>query len=577
MPGYTLSNKYQLRENEKAMQVISVLVIYASIVNLSFGVLFVFNRMKFSLYWANIFGVMLSLINAQYGICIILLTALSNGRVWDDIKKLLRRRLRYIGSTLETGKISSRENEKKVTNTRGKANELGMGPIVWCAYFVEIVLYSGTLLLAPIIFYVMHNLPTFHPNLVRLFAVNLVFIYPFAISRFILALYESSLEFMWEWPATLTGILFERLFATIMAASYESVHYRWFFIFLTFLGVAFAGLMGCFFVLGVISPSFAGMLGVVGSTSAATATLAALRINRQKIRKIPMPGYTLTNKYQLRENEKAMQVCALDHAVKRNVESACLGRCEKDAQETLESELYLGASTEDYFSQLDSQWDPIPMPLLVFSFFRGWVFAMMPTNLVMILFERWYATVKAGSYETNYHEGLFALLAAGGLLFAFVMSLLVTYNVLVMAYGLVLAMLVTLAGGVVISLLVEMAAFFNLSFISFFALNRYEWLSWYWRNIFGMLTSLWSVIFALTMTFFAPISTKRLYKLTKSILLRDWRKLRPLPEPSCVDDLPQIEKKVMNSRGKEIYLGAKQEDYFHQLTAQWHLPPLRPQ
>ncbi|CAJ0566487.1 unnamed protein product, partial [Mesorhabditis spiculigera] len=460
----------------------------------------------------------------------------------------------------------------------------------------------------------MHNLPTFHPNLVRLFAVNLVFIYPFAISRLILALYESSLEFMWEWPATLTGILFERLFATIMAASYESVHYRWFFIFLTFLGVAFAGLMGCFFVLGIISPSFAGMLGVVGSTSAATATLAALRINRQKIRKIPMPGYTLTNKYQLRENEKAMQVCALDHAVKRNVESACLGRCEKDAQETLESELYLGASTEDYFSQLDSQWDPIPLPLLVFSFFRGWVFAMMPTNLVMILFERWYATVKAGSYETNYHEGFFALLAAGGLLFAFLMSLLVTYNVLVMAYGLVLAMLVTLAGGVstlvtirinekkiralptpgytlskryqlreneqameVISLLVEIAAFFNLSFISFFALNRYEWLSWYWRNIFGMLTSLWSVIFALTMTFFAPISTKRLYKLTKSILLRDWRKLRPLPEPSCVDDLPQIEKKVMNSRGKEIYLGAKQEDYFHQLTAQWHLPPLRPQ
>ncbi|CAJ0566486.1 unnamed protein product, partial [Mesorhabditis spiculigera] len=324
-------------------------------------------------------------------------------------------------------------------------DELEMWTIIRCGYAIEIVLYVVSLLLLPVILYVMDALPTFHPNLARWIEAPLLYLIPFSVARIILVSYESEIEFAWEWmepqptaiivcsvvrglmyalmPTTLAGLLFERMFATVFAASYESVHYRGFFILLTTLGFLFCGLISALFVFNIMSPGFAAALGSVGSTAIAIATLVAVRINRQKIRKLPMPGYTLSNKYQLRENEKAMRVISVlvVYASIVNLSFGVLfvfnrmefslywanifgvmlslinaqygiciilltalsnGRVWDDIKKllrrrlryigsTLETgkissrgggnetkELYLGAKTEDYFSQLDSQWHP---------------------------------------------------------------------------------------------------------------------------------------------------------------------------------------------------------------------------
>ncbi|CAJ0576812.1 unnamed protein product, partial [Mesorhabditis spiculigera] len=173
------------------------------------------------------------------------------------------------------------------------AEEDGLMTFVWVGYAVEAGFAVVTMIFCiPMTMHILTTSSAYHPNVTKLYYVNILYAYLFMLSRIPLAYYELNYEFRWliedppAWlcvasqlrtnhlailPATLTGILLERVAATALAATYEVQYYP----------RAFNGAQ------------------------------VVMRINERKRTKLSQSVYSLSRRYQITENVKALRVLNL--------------------------------------------------------------------------------------------------------------------------------------------------------------------------------------------------------------------------------------------------------------------------
>ncbi|CAJ0561898.1 unnamed protein product, partial [Mesorhabditis spiculigera] len=157
-------------------------------------------------------------------------------------------------------------------------------------------------------------------------------IYGFGISRFVLAYYEQVGEFgkIYEDPpipmlagSLLFGtmivmvptifffVLIERIVATVNAPTYETCYYPQFFMALRFVGVIFALFISILYTFNFLSPGICAWIGLIATVITGVLALVITYINEKQNRLLYLLGYTLSHRYQLTENLKAMDVLLL--------------------------------------------------------------------------------------------------------------------------------------------------------------------------------------------------------------------------------------------------------------------------
>ncbi|CAJ0576916.1 unnamed protein product, partial [Mesorhabditis spiculigera] len=105
-PGYTLSKKYQLTENEKALKAISMMIWFAAINNVIAGGFFIFNRSDAPWFWRNIVGVIMSIQHAKYSLTLAILLHISNRQIFEDSVKVLRKKWKQLSPTIRVVKYN---------------------------------------------------------------------------------------------------------------------------------------------------------------------------------------------------------------------------------------------------------------------------------------------------------------------------------------------------------------------------------------------------------------------------------------------------------------------------------------
>ncbi|CAJ0566494.1 unnamed protein product, partial [Mesorhabditis spiculigera] len=113
------------------------------------------------------------------------------------------------------------------------------------------------------------------------------------------------------------------------------------------------------------------------------------------------------------------------------------------------------------------------------------------------------------------------------------------------------------------------AAVMNVLFCIIFVLNRYAF-SWYWKNILGVTIGVHNAFYTWSMTFMGYLASPKMMRIARDIAVKEIQRLLKVGE---VGERKAAQRVAVGINGKELYLGAKQEDYFAQLDAQWAFQP----
>ncbi|CAJ0569701.1 unnamed protein product, partial [Mesorhabditis spiculigera] len=113
------------------------------------------------------------------------------------------------------------------------------------------------------------------------------------------------------------------------------------------------------------------------------------------------------------------------------------------------------------------------------------------------------------------------------------------------------------------------AAVMNVLFCIIFVLNRYAF-SWYWKNILGVTIGLHNAFYTWSMTFMGYLASPKMMRIARDIAGKEIERILKVGE---VGERKAAQRVAVGINGKELYLGAKQEDYFAQLDAQWAFQP----
>ncbi|CAJ0569700.1 unnamed protein product, partial [Mesorhabditis spiculigera] len=126
------------------------------------------------------------------------------------------------------------------------------------------------------------------------------------------------------------------------------------------------------------------------------------------------------------------------------------------------------------------------------------------------------------------------------------------------------------------------AAVMNVLFCIIFVLNRYAF-SWYWKNILGVTIGLHNAFYTWSMTFMGYLASPKMMRIARDIAGKEIERILRLICPRAyryfarkvgeVGERKAAQRVAVGINGKELYLGAKQEDYFAQLDAQWAFQP----
>ncbi|CAJ0576818.1 unnamed protein product, partial [Mesorhabditis spiculigera] len=120
---------------------------------------------------------------------------------------------------------------------------------------------------------------------------------------------------------------------------------------------------------------------------------------------------------------------------------------------------------------------------------------------------------------------------------------------------------------------VSFAGMMNIIFSVLYLLNQYAD-SRYWANVAGIAINVHIAIYANIMQYVGYISNRQMYELTSGIAMKKLREIRDLfPGRRRIHEAQPLEpkaRKAIGINGKELYVEAKQDDYFSQLEAQWN-------